>query len=210
MRVRAVGIGVVVVALMAALGGRLEAATLTFETSLNGTGSASYTNQFGNPYTYMSQSVSLPQFNPALGSLTSAVLEWDFGGSSTVSPPDFAGAWTTGTLSYTFRNSTVAQPYNISTPTAFTFLGPDGNADLLAGGGVTGTGTFAAGTFVATIFVGPQTLYPVGVTGDFSGLVKLTYAYTPPNGGPSVPEPATLMLVGAGLGGVVLRRRVRR
>lgn len=190
----------------------LSAAQILLTQNVNGSGTASVSNL--SPVVFISDAITFNQFDPALGTLTSAMLNWDFDSAAIVTPPapvpnGSPNPFTSGDVAFVFRSSSVSGSFsNATTVEHFSFAGPDGSASL-ALGPLIGNGTFTAGTIQAILDLASPTLFPVGVSGDYRGSANLTYVYEPIRG-QDAPEPATLLLLASGLTAATAAPRRRR
>lgn len=192
--------------------GTANAATITYTASATpGTVSPS-----GASFTLPTLSVT--QFNLALGTLNSITISADYnfrvtaiagplGGNATFaySGRETVGGFTNGALSVSCNNSTGGSAnqdfsFDVNCARTAVTLVPGVSVNPAMGTAVTGTGTVQVGlnNVFQTPFGGPGTTVSTALT---SGSVTLTYDYTP-----SVPEPGTLLLAGLGAGALALRR----
>lgn len=188
------------------------AATILLTQSVSGSDSGSVSNL--SPATYLSEAFSFSQFDPAIGNLTSAQLQWNFSTSAIVTPPapvpdGSPNPFMSGAVQFMFRGVSVGGSFfDVTTVQTFNFTGPDGSASL-ALAPLIGPGTFTAGTLEGILDLASPSLFPVGVLGSFTGTLNLTYVYDPIRE-QSVPEPATLVLLASGLATASAARRRRR
>jgi hypothetical protein len=153
----------------------------------------------GHLVTVFSFTPTFNKFDPALGTLVTATLQWTGAGSLTV----FGNNEGVAVMSY--GTSSDAETWNIyggSTTVNFSISG----SVSLDPATVTGTGKVSDGNFIETYQL-QQGFFPASFsTGPTSGNVTLEYDYTNGSIQTTAPEPSTLGYALAGIGLVALGR----
>jgi hypothetical protein len=206
------------VATILTLAAQAYASTITVSSSMSGSGTAHRTTTgTSNLITF---TPSFQQFDPSLGALQSATLDWAFSGTVTVTEnqqlnPDWV--WDVGNVAFNYGGTSQVKNYDTDVNPVLTFNGPTGSLGLSLPA-VTGLGTFTNGAFLAT-FTMDQGTFPVDANGNATGQFLVTYNYLKPGENPDggnreaqadpVPEPSTYLLLAGGLAAVWVLRSSR-
>lgn len=185
-------IAAALIALFSIAAPECRAGQMTSMSTVSLTGSVSRT-QSGTS-TFMTDTPTFDQFDPSVGNLTAATLEFDIDGTASLTTSVFA----VGYVQFNYNGQNQKINFDTDNTRNLTFTGPDGtaNLDLTA---VTGLGTFDLGQFSAQYNMSQGT-FPSGADTTATLKFTLTYTYdavTPPPP-PAVPEPSTFALLGIG------------